>query len=490
MKPLGNEREIMVLGSGLGGLVAGTLLTKKGHSVLLLRERGYQPSYATQGYHFVPFSNFSEKRFRYRFLRKISQGMNFPFLMDPKEESNQTKIIPEKRKERATFQVILPKARVDIFPQRSLSQMEWKREFPEEVAQIGGFYNELDQIQPLFQKVNRTKNSVSFFPFRQRSFIKNIFSFGSFPKERVDEKLSPFSNNFKKFIQLQLISWGNLYSDQFPISLGAHILSEETNEFNPNFDIEKLEREILDQFLKSGGRIEEIDRVKNVNLEWRKGITLLGEGDPRVFRSKFFIYNSPLHRISSLQGKKGRELSKWGEKIKPLYVMIPLFLGVREKVIPVGMKDFLISIMDIEKPYHDGNVLFFSLSPKGDETKAPEGRRALIVESVYPLSKWEQTPLIDFQKGVMGHLNHLFPFLEDHIEFIDFQWASEQVPKWSYPHFVYEAISDFDWRDGVVPVRVSKNIYFVGKENFPYLGLEGEILSGFMAAQQILKKSS
>ena len=480
----------MVLGSGLGGLVAGALLTKKGHSVLLLRERGYQPSYATKGYHFVPFSNFSEKRFRYRFLRKISQGMNFPFLTDPKEESTQTKIIPEESKERATFQVILPKARVDIFPQRSLSQMEWKREFPEEVAQIGEFYNELDQIQPLFQKVNRSKNSVSFFPFRQRPFIKNIFSFGSFPKVRVDEKLSPFSNHFRKFIQLQLISWGNLYSDQFPISLAAHILSEETNEFNPDFDKEKLEREILDQFLKSGGRIEELDRVKNVNLEWRKGITLLGEGDPRVFRSKFFIYNSPLHRISSLQGKKGRKLSKWGEKIKPLYVMIPLFLGVREKVIPVGMKDFLISILDLEKPYHDGNVLFFSLSPKGDETKAPEGRRALIVESLYPLSKWEQPPLIDFQKGVMGHLNHLFPFLEDHIEFIDFQWAGEQVPKWSYPHFVYEATSDFDWREGVVPVRVSKNIYFVGKENFPYLGLEGEILSGFMAAQQILKKTS
>jgi phytoene dehydrogenase-like protein len=490
MKPFGNEQEIMVLGSGLGGLVAGALLAKKGHSVLLLRERGYQPIDAIKGYHFVPFSNFSEKRLKYSLLRKLFQTMNFSFSIVPKEERNQAKITSLKSKERATFQVILPKARVDIFPQRSLAQREWKREFPEEVAQIGEFYNELDQIEHRFKKVHRNKNSVSFFSFQQRPFIKNIFSFGSFPKERADEKLFPFSRSFKKFIQLQLISWGNLYSEQLPIALVAHVLSEETNGFKSNFDIEKLEGEISNHFLKSGGRIEEIDRVKSVNPEWRKGITLLGEGDPRVFRSKFFIYNSPLHRVSSLQGKKGRELSKWGEKIKPLYIMIPLFLGVREKVIPVGMKDFLISILDLEKPYHDGNVLFFSLSPKGDETKAPEGRRALIVESLYPLSQWGQNPLIDFQKGVMGHLNHLFPFLEDHIEFIDFQWASEQVPKWSYPHFVYEAKSDFDWRDGVVPVRVSKNIYFVGKENFPYLGLEGEILSGFMAAQQILKKSS
>ena len=190
----------------------------------------------------------------------------------------------------------------------------------------------------------------------------------------MDKRLSPFSREFREFIQLQLISWGNLYSDRFPLSLGAHILLDETNELNPDFDLEKMEKEILDQFLQSGGRIEEIERVKKVNLGWRKGFTLSLEGDPRVFRSQFLIFNSPLHRISSLLGKKGKELLKWGKKIKPLYVMIPLFLGIHEKVIPVGMKDLLISILDLEKPYDDGNVLFLSLSPKGDETKAPEGK--------------------------------------------------------------------------------------------------------------------
>jgi phytoene dehydrogenase-like protein len=490
MKPFGNAQEIMVLGSGLGGLMAGAMLAKKGHSVLLLRERGYQPSDTIKGYHFVPFSNFSEKRLRYSLLRKIFQTMNFSFSIVPIEERSQTKTTSLKSKERATFQVILPKARIDIFPQRSLAQREWKREFPEEVAQIEAFYNNLDQIQHRFQKVNRNKNSKVFSPFRQRPFIKNFFSFGSSPKERADEKLSSFSRSFKKFIQLQLISWGSLCSEQLPISLVAHILSEETNGFQSNFDIEKLEREISNHFLKSGGRIEEIDRVKSVKLEWRKGITLFEEGNSRVFWSKYFIYNSPLHHISTLQGKKGRKLLKWGKKIKPLFVVIPLFLGVPEKAIPVGMKDFLVSILDLEKPYHDGNVLFFSLSPKGDETKAPKGRRALIVESLYPMRTWQQTPIIDLQKEVMGHLKHLFPFIEDHIELIDDQWAWEQVSKWSYPHFVYETTPDFNWREGVVPVRISKSIYFVGKENFPYLGLEGEILSGLMAAQQILKKLS
>jgi phytoene dehydrogenase-like protein len=253
---------------------------------------------------------------------------------------------------------------------------------------------------------------------------------------------------------------------------------------NPDVDLEKLEEEVLNEFLRRGGKIEEIDQVKEIEQKWRKGLTVSLEGGPKVFRSKFLILNSPLHRISSLLDKKRKGVLK---KIKPCHMIIPLFLGIHEKVIPVGMRDLVISILDLEKPYSDGNVLFLSLSPKGDETKAPEGRRALTVESLMDPAKWGQTPLADYQKGVMDHLHYLFPFLEDHIELVDLEWPSEQVPKWSYSHFLYETPSDFDWRKGVVPTRMSKNIYIVGKENFPYLGLEGEILSGLMVAQQILE---
>jgi hypothetical protein len=230
--------------------------------------------------------------------------------------------------------------------------------------------------------------------------------------------------------------------------------------------------------------------VKKVEIRWREGQTLSLDRDRMVFQSHVLILNSSLHRISSLFGKKGKGLVKWQERIKPLYVMVPIFLGIREEVIPVGMKDLLISILNLEKPYQDGNVLFLSLSPKGDETQAPKGNRALTVESLMGFEKWEQTLLVDYQYGILNHLYHLFPFLESHIHFVDFKWASEHVPKWSYSHFLYGATSDFSWGEGIVPMKLLKNVYLVGKENFPYLGLEGEVLAGFMVAQQILKKYS
>jgi phytoene dehydrogenase-like protein len=490
MKPSGNKQEVIILGSGLGGLIAGTLLAKNDRPVLLLKEKGYQPSYFIKGYHFVPFSNFSEKRVRPSLLKKISQELDLPSLMDPQEGVRPSKIVLGKSKQKETFQVVLPKSRIDIFSQRSLFQEEWKREFPSEVTQIEEFFNELDRTHHLLQEIQAEKNGSPFFGVQQGSLFKKFFTFDPFPKGKIDPRLSSFSKEFREFIKLQLISWGNLYSNQFPISLASRILLDEMNESNLNVDLENLEKEILNKFLNWGGKIEEIDRVKKIELSWKKEQTLLLDRDPSVFQSQCLILNAPLHRISSLMGKKGKGLLKWEKRIRPLYVRIPLFLGIREKVIPVGMKDLLISILDIEKPYEDGNVLFLSLSPKGDETRAPDGCRALTVESLMDVEKWEQTLLVDYQHGVMKHLNHLFPFLESHTEFADFQWASEHVPKWSYSHFLYESISDFDWREGRVPVKLSKNIYFVGKENFPYLGLEGEAYSGFIVAQQILRKYS
>jgi hypothetical protein len=223
---------------------------------------------------------------------------------------------------------------------------------------------------------------------------------------------------------------------------------------------------------------------------WIKRITLLPKGEERIFRPNFLIFNSPLHRLSNLLGKKGRLLSKWGERIAPRYVLIPLFLGIREKVVPVGMRDLLVSILELNKPYEGGNLLFLGLSQKGDETEAPDGRRALTVESLMDPKKWDPDSFAEHQKGVMKHLYYLIPFLEEHVEFMDWEWTNHHFPSWSYPHFFYETPFHFQWRKGVVPNRISKNLYFIGKENFPYLGMEGEVLSGLMVAQQILEKYS
>jgi phytoene dehydrogenase-like protein len=483
MKKETDKHEVIVLGSNLGGLLAGTLLAKKNVSVLVLKEKEYRSSFVKEGYRFTPFSNFSEKNLNPSLLEEFSQTLNLPFLALRHEEDRQAKA-----KQRVSFQVILPKARIDLYYERSLFQMELKREFPEEVAAIHTFYDEIDSLRRLLKKVQNEGGSQGLFPLKQHSLFKGMFSFNILPKGKMSQRLSPFSREFKQFVHLQLTSRGNLFSDQWPMALAAHLLNDKPSGTAPHINLEKLEENMFEHFFQCGGKVEEVEKVEKLDKEWRKGFILsLGRGEG-AFQSKFLILNSPLHRILNSLSKKRKQLSKWEKRIQPRYVLIPCFLGIREGVIPIGMKDLLVSILDLGKPYDDGNVLYLSLSPKGDETKAPEGKRALTVESLMPVEKLNPSSLDGYQERVMKHLTHLFPFLENHIEFIDFQWANRQVSRWSYSHFLYETTQDFDWREGIVPNRFSRNLFFVGSENFPYLGLEGEIFSGSMVAKQILKK--
>ncbi len=478
MKQHSNEYGAIVLGSGLGGLIAGTLLLKKNYDVLLLKEKKYLSSFEKEGYRFIPFSSFSERHLNFNFLKKISQLLNFPL-------KNQ-----DRGRDKA-FQVILPNARIDFINNRSFLSMEWEREFPEEVVQIENFFNDMDHLQQDLREMRSKEGSESVFPIRPQSRGPKWFSFPTFPKGRLDERLAPFSKEFREFIQLQLISWGNLFSNQLPISLAAYLLlNPETNEWAPNINLEWLKKILSEKFFQSGGMMEEVEGVEEVKMKWRKGFSVSLKGREHPFQSKFLILNSPLRGFSNLLGKKRKWLTVWEQKIKPRYVLLPLFLGIREKVVPVGMKDSLVSMLDLNKPFEDANVLFIALSPKGDETEAPAGRRALIVENLIPIQKWDQIFLMYHQKEVLNHLHHLFPFLEKNIEFMDWNWGHEQYSSWSYPQFIYETSADFQWREGVVPPRIAKNLYFIGKENFPYLGLEGEVLSGLLTAQQILQKSS
>jgi len=491
MKWKGDGYEVIVLGSGLAGLVAGTFLSQKGHKVLLLKENKYRPSHSKDGYRFVPFSNFSERRLKLSLLEEISQSLDLSSFTDDREGEGKAEKKPVKLKEDVGFQVILPKARIDLFSQLSKFEREWKREFPKEVAPIVNFYNEIERVQHLLEKRMTEEGSRSVFPMRPRSLARRWFSYEPFPKGRMSKMLSPFSKEFRKFIQLQLISRTSLFSDQFPIPAAAQVLfNDDVDEWGSKADIEKLRERIFEKFFQSGGRMEEIEGVEKVVKKWRKGFAISLKGERRIFRSKFLILDSPLHLLSNLLAERGKRLSKWGKKICPRYVLVPLFLGIRENVVPVGMKDLLVSIYDLEKPYERGNVLFIAIRPRGDETEAPEGKRAVTVESLMDFGEWDEDSLVEHQKEVMKHLHHLFPFLDKYIEFTDWTWVTEQCRCWSYPHFLYEVTPDFRWSKGVVPTRISRDLYFTGKENFPYLGLEGEVLSGWMVGQEILKKYS
>jgi phytoene dehydrogenase-like protein len=455
--------------------MAGILLSREKHSVLLLKEKGYEPLFLKDGYHFIPFANFSERLLRLSTLRGLLPLLSspVPFEFQKGEERGPPHL---KTRREVTFQVILPTARIDLFCDRSRLEKEWKREFPEEVPQIDHFYGELGK--------HRDPSS----PFhRPPSLFQRLFS----SESNLD--LSPFSQEFRSTIELQLRAWSNFSPKEIPTSLASRLLDfGEEGDGVLNSDVDELEKSLWQEYHRTGGQVEEIEGVGKVTREWRKGFTLHLEENRRIIRSRTLVINCPLHRLPNFQGKGGRQLDHWKSHLEPRYVLYPFFLALREKGIPVGMRDLLVSVSDPGKPYDGGNLLYLSISPEGDRSKAPEGNRALTVESLLPWDKvkagWNPHWMDEQRESVLRHLGQLIPFLDHHVEFLESDRGRELVSHWSYPHFVYETHAEVHWRKGMIPTRISRNLYVAGKENLPFLGLEGEILSGGKAGREVLGK--
>ena len=470
-----NEYDGILFGSGLASLMAGILLSRKKHSVLLLKEKSYEPLFRKGGYQFIPFLNFSERLLRLSTLRGLFQLLNSPL---PFEFQKGKELDPPHLKmwREVTFQVILPTARIDLFCDRSRLEKEWKREFPGEIPQIHHFYNELGKHRDLL------------FPFhRPPSLFQRLFS----SESNLD--LSSFSQRFRSTIELQLMAWSNFCLKGVPTSLGSRLLDRgEEGDWVLNSDVDELEKSLWQEYRSAGGQVEEIEGVEKVSRGWRKGFALHLAEDRRIIRSRYLVINCPLHRLPSFQGKGEKQLDQWRSLLEPRYVLYPFFLALQEKGIPVGMRDFLVSVSDPEKPYDGGNLLYVSISSEGDRSKAPEGKRALTVESLLRWDKvkegWDPHWMDEQRESMLRHLSQLIPFLGQHVEFLESDRGRELISHWSYPHFVYQTHSETHWGKGIIPARISRNLYVAGKENLPFLGLEGEILSGGKVGRDVLGK--
>lgn len=470
--------DAIVIGSAIGGLFTASLMAKKNLSVLILKEKAYKPIVSRGGYRFIPFSNFSEINLNKALIEWIFEELDIPLKPIGKNSSNDSK-----DEAVVHYQVLLPDNRIDVADDASLFRVELEREFRNELGEIKRFFDELRNIRDLIKNLKSKDVSPNLFPARRPNLLgKFISSF--FKRKSIGKRLSVFSKEFQKFIEAQLIANGNLYPKEPSIYLAAYNLMKRLGDIDKTIDIDRLYSQIIDRFSSMDGRIQEVERIDKIERRFKDRFIISLDGGERVLESRFIIINHPFKNISYIQDGE-RVLLKGNKLIKPYYTIMPVFLGIKEKVVPVGMKDLFVSIFDINKPYEKGNLIYIYLSPAGDEFWSPRGKRALLVEALIPykdLCFSDET----FKKNLFSHLNHIIPFLEEYVEFVDFEWGEKQLSCWSYPHFIYKEERGFDWRAGIISHKISKNIFFVGKENFPYLGLEGEIISAYLIVRDIL----
>lgn len=485
-----NKYDVVVIGSALGGLISGALLAKRGFDVLVANQEKIPWSF--------PFEHFALQReslpgqgFKRYIFETVFEELN----IDAKERLLFERAQP-------LFQVVLKDHRLDISSNHDVLLQEYRREFPKSIDSITRFYKTIDEVWQNIRK-NYSKQTL-------QSPLSNPFLLGLSRRKRGKSTLNHLFEalrlpiGFRQTVKAQLGFLSHIHTENPTLMQAAQVLSA-THRKDYYFlgQSHELAKIFCDRIRYFGGSIRDDAFVEKLHGS-PKGVTGARlntyEG---VVQGRSYIGNIELHRLFDLfeDPRKPRAWQKRLDQFQPSFARCMMFLGVREKVLPVGMKSQLIFIADPARPLVEDNMVFLQVIPQEKGAKEENPIHLLQISFLLPYPKQMEGDFSDFNRNffrvsekVYEHIKWLIPYLEQHLVFRlpaptalrDYDGVLQKQLIQSFLHLpllrglyeLPEGVKFFGFRNQThIP-----NLFFTGPEVFPSLGFEGETISCLNAA--------
>lgn len=492
-----DEYDAIVIGSGIGGLVAGTQLAVKGANVLVLEKYlipgGSSGFYERDGFTFDVGSSvmfgFSDKGN----LNLITQALE--------AVGCRMEVVPDP----TTVHFHLPnKLSVRVHRYYSDFISELINRFPHEKEGIKKFYN-------VCWKIFNALNSLEL-----KSLEEPIYLFGQFIKKPLEcltlayylpQNAGDIARKFIKdpqllsFIDAECFIVSTVNALQTPMINASMVLCDRHyGGINyPIGGVGGIAKSLAKGLEDKGGKILYKANVKNIILENGKAIGVkLADG--REFFSKTVVSNAT--RWDTF-GKlvKINELPEEEKNFQKIYVKAPSFLsihmGVKASVLPPDTDCHHFILEDewskLEAPY---GSIFLSIPTILDPSLAPEGNHILHIFTTSGMEDWKGLSQKDYENKkehvadeIISRLeNKLFPGLKNSVVF-----KEVGTPR---THRRYLARDNGTY--GPMPRKIPKGLlgmpfnttaidglYCVGDSCFPGQGVIAVAFSGIMCAHRV-----
>lgn len=487
--------DVIVIGSGIGGLVTATQLAAKGAKVLVL-ERYVIPG-GSAGYF---------EREGYRF--DVGASMIFGFgtqgttnlltrALDAVNVSLET--IPDP----VQIHYHLPSG-LDLKVHQDYEKFlqELTAYFPHERQGIRQFYNEcwkvfncLNRMELLSLEEPRYLTRVFFQqPLACLGLVKYL------PQNAGDVARRYISDTqLLRFIDMECYCWSVVPADLTPmINAGMVFSDRHYGGINyPKGGVGQIAQKLVEGLEKAGGQIQYQARVTKILTENGRAVGVqLASG--KVYRAKRVVSNSTrwdtFEKLLPAKEMPNAE-RKWQQRYQKSPSFLNLHLGVKAEVLPSGTECHHILLEDWGKMAAAEGTIFVSIPTLLDSDLAPDGYH--IIHSFTPsgIEDWQGLSPSEYEQKkeeaagrIIERLEKIFPGLDVGLDYLEV----------GTPRTHRRFLGREDGTYGPIPRRkllgllgmpfnrtAVPGLYCVGDSTFPGQGLNAVAFSGFACAHRV-----
>jgi glycine/D-amino acid oxidase-like deaminating enzyme len=312
--------DLIVVGAGLGGLVASALLSKRSKKAVIVDPDkeigGALGSYEKNGFVFTAGPSLSFGFERGGAFQKLYETLGIPH--------SASVLSP-------CYQVALPDRRITVYAETSETLEELRREFPLEIDAIAQFYRDLR-----VEAIRSSNNRLAAYLAKRRKASTFIRKYR-------------FSRELMAFFDVQSLVF--IHRHVMDVSLASLMQLFDTVPLSIQGGFKKLLDQMVDVILKNGGEVQYGTPLPEIVFRDGHAIALKMSQD--LVDADTILLNTGQQREDSM-----------------------LFIGIHDEVVPVSMSQFVLCLPDYAYP---GRFFTLSLNPKDDDSTAPKGMRALTV---------------------------------------------------------------------------------------------------------------
>ena len=490
-----SQYDVIVIGSGIGGLVTATQLAAKGIKVLVL-ERYVIPGgsagyFEREGYRFDVGASmifgFGEKGTTNLLTRALAAvNLKMETIPDPVQ-----------------IHYHLPnnlEVKVHRDYQKFLAELSSR--FPEEKVGIKKFYDECWQV---FNCLNRMELlSLEEIGYLSRVFWQHPFACLGLVKYlplNVGDLARKYLKNpdLLRFIDMECYCWSVVPADLTPmINAGMVFSDRHYGGINyPKGGVGKIAEKLVEGLEKAGGEIQYGARVTEIIIDNNQAVGVRLANGKEYYAQRIVSNATRWDTFNQLiaQEKKPKSEQKWQKNYRQSPSFLSLHLGVEGKLLKEGTECHHILLEDWQNLEAEQGTIFVSIPTLLDPDLAPEGYHIIHTFTPSSMNYWQglSPKQYEFKKeeaagGLIERLEQIFPGLDASLDYMEVGTPRTHRRFLGRDNGTYGPIPARKLR-GLLPMPFNRtairHLYCVGDSTFPGQGLNAVAFSGFSCAHRI-----